>query len=315
MDAGCAAGKRIRMSGRMNIAETVGELHSLLAISRGRNRIALVPTMGCLHAGHVSLIRKAREIADIVVLSIYVNPLQFGPNEDFDAYPRTFEEDCAICDMEGVDAIFHPQNLYPNGQPQVRLQFGNSAGDGLADCLCGAERPGHFDGMAMAVAILLNIVQPDVAIFGEKDWQQLAIVRRMVGDLQMPVELIGVQTMREADGLAMSSRNRYLSVTDRQKAVLLSQVLNSMRKAAESEQDTEILIQHARNILAGAGLQPEYLEIRDADNLTPVRNLGGRAARAFIACRIGPARLIDNIFIANTTKFIANTTNEEALNK
>ncbi len=286
-----------RMAESMKTVATTGELRSLLAMPRGKDRIALVPTMGCLHQGHVALMRRAKDFADIVVVSIYVNPLQFGPNEDFDAYPRSFEQDCAACESAGVDIVFHPQTLYPGGEAQVRLAAG-----GLADALCGAKRPGHFDGVAMAVAVLFNTVQPDVAVFGEKDWQQLAMIRRMVSDLQFPVEIIGVETVREANGLAMSSRNRYLSDAERQQALVLNKALNTMwKKAAEGESDAEVLISLGRNMLAGAGLQPEYLEIRDADDLTPISRIGHHVARAFIACQVGPARLIDNMPISNAS--------------
>jgi len=283
----------------MKTVATSSDLRRLLAISRGKDRIALVPTMGCLHDGHVALMRRARDFADIVVVSIYVNPLQFGPNEDFEAYPRNFTDDCAICEAAGVDVIFHPQSLYPAGQAQVHLVVGGIADNGLADCLCGAERPGHFDGVVMAVAVLFNIVQPDVAVFGEKDWQQLAIICRMVVDLQFPVEIIGMATQREADGLAMSSRNRYLSQTERKQALILSQTLKAMQKAAAAESDAQMLADLGRSMLAEVGLTPQYLEIRDADDLTPLKDLADRAARAFIACQVGPARLIDNISISN----------------
>jgi len=289
-----------RTAESMKTVVTTSELRSLLAVSRAKNRIALVPTMGCLHDGHVALMRRARDSADIVVVSIYVNPLQFGPNEDFDAYPRNFADDCAICEAAGVDVIFHPQTLYPGGEAQVSLTVGGSQANDLANSLCGAQRPGHFDGVAMAVAVLFNIVQPDVAIFGEKDWQQLAMIRRMTDDLQFPVEIIGVETVREADGLAMSSRNRYLSDAERKQALILSQALKAMQKAAEGESDAQVLVALGRNMLAEAGLQPQYLEIRDADDLTPLSCIEKRAARAFIACQIGPARLIDNMSISNT---------------
>jgi len=284
----------------VNIVADTGELRRKLAAFRGKDRLALIPTMGCLHEGHAALMHRAKDFADIVLVSIYVNPLQFGPNEDFAAYPRTFEQDCAVCEREGVDIVFHPHNLYPGGEPQVSLTVGGSQANDLANSLCGAQRPGHFDGVAMAVAVLFNIVQPDVALFGEKDWQQLAMIRRMTDDLQFPVEIIGVETVREADGLAMSSRNRYLSDVERKQALILNQALKAMQKAAKEESDAETLVALGRNMLAEAGLQPQYLEIRDADDLTPLSYIENRAARAFIACQIGPARLIDNMSISNT---------------
>jgi len=275
----------------MNIVSTASDLRRTLAPVRERDRIAFVPTMGCLHEGHLSLIRKARRLADIVVVSIYVNPMQFGPNEDFDAYPRTFEADGALCKQEGVDIIFHPESLYPAGGIKVSL-----AVDELDHCLCGAARPGHFDGVATVVNILFNIVQPDVAIFGEKDWQQLTIIRRMVEGLQMPIEVIGSETLREADGLAMSSRNRYLGDEDRALATYLNKALTAMQSiAGEGETDTRKLIATGTDILTSAGITAEYLEVRDAWSLQTVNTLDHQhPSRAFIAARIGPARLIDN---------------------
>jgi len=298
----------------MNIFRSPDELRRNLQPLRGRNNIAFVPTMGCLHAGHISLIEKARAVADIVIVSIYVNPLQFGPNEDIAAYPRTFEDDRAACAAGGVDVLFHPATLYPASGPNVTLTVSK-----LADCLCGASRPGHFDGVVTVVNMLFNIVQPDIAIFGDKDWQQLAIIRRMVDDLHMPVEIIGVSTKREPDGLAMSSRNRYLSDAGRTQALALSHALKAMQqRVIDGETDVHILIHQGEDILAEAGIQSEYLEVRDAVSLAPVNKLGGfdklntsdssdrlnrrtgkeasrQAARVFIAARVGQARLIDNI--------------------
>lgn len=277
----------------MIVISSATELRRHLAASRNRNRIALVPTMGCLHEGHLSLIRKAREHADIVVVSIYVNPLQFGPNEDFDAYPRTFDADATLCKAENVDVIFHPESLYADGKPQVRL----CVDEALTGCLCGASRPGHFDGVATVVSILFHIVQPEIAVFGEKDWQQLTIIRRMVEDLMMPLEVIGVPTVREDDGLAMSSRNRYLNAIDRKRAAHLSKALARMQQlAAGGETNADILIGTGRDTLAHFDIEPEYLEIRDAASLQCVERLSADTpARAFIAARIGHARLIDNV--------------------
>jgi len=277
------------------IIHSPSDLRRHLAESRGKDRLALVPTMGCLHEGHLSLIRKARSLADIVVLSIYVNPLQFGPNEDLDAYPRTFEADAALCKAEGVDVIFHPDNLYAAGTPLVSLHV-----EELDRCLCGTARPGHFDGVATVVSILFNIVQPEIAVFGEKDWQQLTIIRRMVEGLQMPLEIIGSETVREADGLAMSSRNRYLGTADRVKAKHLNLALTAMQTLAEfGESDAQVLLKAAGDILGGQDITPEYLEIRDAYTLQPVRMLQqAHPTRAFIAARIGASRLIDNATLA-----------------
>ena len=275
----------------MKTAKTAADIRTLLAPHRGKSRIALVPTMGCLHRGHISLIRKARKTADVVVVSIYVNPMQFGPNEDLKTYPRPIAEDMAACRAEDVDCVFHPETLYAGDGPMVTL-----AVSGLADCLCGEHRPGHFDGVATVVSILFNIVQPDIAVFGEKDWQQLVIIRRMVADLHMPVDIITIPTVRENDGLAMSSRNRYLSNDERLCASQLNKALTVMAGAVrQGETDTGTLVSRARAHLASHGITPEYLEVRTADNLKPVKRLNGMPARAFVAANIGGARLIDNM--------------------
>jgi len=275
----------------MRIAKTPVEMREVLAPQRGRKTIALVPTMGCLHEGHLSLIRKARTLADLVVVSIYVNPMQFGPNEDMDAYPRTVDADVAACEAEGVNYIFHPEGLYPEDGAKVTLAVTE-----LADCLCGKHRPGHFDGVATVVNILFNIVQPDVAVFGEKDWQQLAIIRCMVSDLHMPVEIIGEPTVREADGLAMSSRNRYMTANERNVSRWIHaslQVMNDACRGGETQVST--LLARGRNCLEQHGIVPEYMEIREADSLASIERLNGTPARAFVAAKIGNARLIDNI--------------------
>ena len=276
----------------MRVAQSTTEIRRQLKPHRGHKTIAFVPTMGCLHEGHLSLIRKARNHADIVVVSIYVNPLQFGPNEDLEKYPRTFESDAKLCAGEGVDFIFYPSTLYPKSGARITLKATK-----LSDSLCGVSRPGHFDGVVTVVNILFNIIQPDVAIFGEKDWQQLAIIRRMVSDLQMPIEIIAAETQREPDGLAMSSRNRYLSEQDRQKAVLISQVLVSLQNmTANGETRTEVLKTTACKQLEDAGIRPEYLDIRHANSLRMKRTLNTKQQfRAFIAAMVGKTRLIDNM--------------------
>lgn len=277
----------------MRVAHSADEIRRQLKPLRGNKTIAFVPTMGCLHKGHLSLIRKAKEAADIVVVSIYVNPLQFGPNEDLDKYPRTFDTDAKLCAEAGVDFIFHPSTLYEKQGPAITLQAAAS----LCDCLCGTTRPGHFDGVLTVVNILFNIVQPDMAVFGEKDWQQLTIIRRMVSDLQMPIEVIAAETVREQDGLAMSSRNRYLSASDRTAATAISQALRAMQRlASHGESDINTLKLEALTILAAAGIEPEYLDIRHPASLKNRRKLNSmRPARAFIAARVGTARLIDNM--------------------
>ena len=291
----------------MNVVTTSEELRRTLAPVRGRERIAFVATMGCLHEGHVSLIRKAKRLADIVVVSIYVNPRQFGPNEDLDAYPRTFDADRELCEREGVNVLFHPANLYPEDGVRVSLTV-----DDLDHCLCGTSRPGHFDGVVTVVNILFNIVQPDIAIFGEKDWQQLAIISRMGSDLQMNVEIIGAPTLREADGLAMSSRNRYLSDNDRKLAPRLHETLQAVSKLlAAGENDAKALLAHGHAQLAEAGITPEYLEIRDAITLQPVEQVE-TPCRIFIAAKIGNARLIDNIALERTLENRPESTVESA---
>lgn len=275
----------------MRVANTTAEIRRQLKSLRDSNSIALIPTMGCLHEGHMSLIRKARQMADIVVVSIYVNPLQFGPNEDLDRYPRTFENDARLCADAGVDFIFHPSSLYPKSGPKVTVKATK-----LSECLCGESRPGHFDGVVTVVNILFNIVQPDIAIFGEKDWQQLAIIRRMASDLQMAIEIIGCPTLRESDGLALSSRNRYLSDGDRSVALAISKSLITMQQmAASGESDIEAVKAVATRILHNAGITPDYLDIRSASSLKIKRKLNRQPARAFIAAKVGNTRLIDNM--------------------
>lgn len=276
------------------ITSSAGLRRELDAMRQGK-RVVLVPTMGCLHEGHLSLIRLARDLADIVVVSIYVNPLQFGPNEDFSAYPRPFEADAYLCREAGANLLFHPQNLYPQGEPQVSLCVHE-----LDKVLCGASRPGHFDGVATVVAILLNLVRPEVAVFGEKDWQQLAIIRRMTTDLAMAVSVIGAPTVRESDGLAMSSRNRYLDADERKRATGLYRALAAMRGSAANASSPEALLDIGRTSLKQDGIAPEYLEIRDAETLQEPDPK--RPARAFIAARIGSARLIDNISLESALK-------------
>jgi pantoate--beta-alanine ligase len=256
-------------------------------------RIALAPTMGALHEGHLSLVTLGCAHAQRVVATIFVNPTQFGPNEDLAAYPRDEARDAAMLGSAGCDLIFAPslEEMYPPGfSTEVRVK-------GLTDCLCGTVRPGHFDGMAQVVTKLLNQAQADVAIFGEKDWQQLAVIRRLAHDLDIPTEILGAPIVREADGLAMSSRNRYLDEVQRAVAGQLSRVIRAAADrvalgappAAEMDAGVRALIE--------AGFdQVDYVECRDAENLTPVERFApGRPARVFAAARLGRARLIDNV--------------------
>jgi pantoate--beta-alanine ligase len=260
---------------------------------REGHRIAFVPTMGNLHAGHGNLVKQAALHADRVVASIFVNPLQFGPNEDFAAYPRTPDEDRKLLESLRTHLLFVPEveDMYPQGQvATARVQVPD-----LDSILCGAVRPGHFTGVATIVTKLLNLVQPDVALFGEKDYQQLMIIRRAATDLCMPVEIIGVPTMREADGLAMSSRNRYLSADERVLAPLIYKELEQVRKAIESgERDFGALEKAGFSSLQQVGFRPDYFSIRDAATLGEPPITEGEVV-ILVAARIGRARLIDNV--------------------
>lgn len=279
----------------MQIIRTLSELRtSVRALRSGDNRIALVPTMGALHAGHMALMREAKRVADIVIASIFVNPLQFGPNEDLDAYPRQETADAAMLADEGVEILWVPDvaTMYPKGHA---TQIGVA---GLDAMLCGAVRPDHFDGVATVVAKLFNQVQPDVALFGEKDWQQLAIIRRMAGDLDFALEIVGVPTVRESDGLALSSRNAYLSADDRKAAAILPQTMRSAVIAIERGANVEAILGEARAAILAAGFSSiDYLELRD-DTTLALLDCARPGARLFAAARIGTTRLIDNISAA-----------------
>ena len=262
-------------------------------------RLALVPTMGALHEGHLTLVREAQARADHVAVSIFVNPRQFGPNEDLDAYPRRLARDAALLEAEGVALLWAPtvEAMYPQGYAT------NISVSGLDAVLCGAARPGHFDGVATVVCKLFNQVRPDIALFGEKDWQQLAIIRRMARDLDLvsphAERIIGVPTVREADGLAMSSRNQYLSPEQRAQAPGLAA---AMRKAiagivAGAAISTTLEVLRA-DVLAAGFASIDYADLRDANTLKALSVFDGRAARLLVAARIGPARLIDNMAVA-----------------
>ena len=260
---------------------------------RQGERIAFVPTMGNLHAGHGSLVSRASELADHVIVSVFVNPLQFGPNEDFAAYPRTPEDDKNLLRALQVELLFAPEveDIYPEGQQtSARVHV-----PGLEDILCGAFRPGHFMGVATVVTKLLNLVQPDVALFGEKDFQQLMVIRRAATDLCMPVEIVGVPTTREPDGLAMSSRNRYLKPEQRAVAPKIFAALDQARVAIESgSTDYAALETAGAESLQQAGFRPDYFAIRDAHTLqSPDAN--SKDLVVLTAARIGRARLIDNV--------------------
>jgi pantoate--beta-alanine ligase len=251
-------------------------------------RVGFVPTMGFLHHGHTSLMDIARQRCDWLVVSIYVNPLQFGPNEDLAQYPRDPEGDAAKCRAHGVDAILMPPDLYaPKHSTKVNVT-------GLTQGLCGADRPTHFEGVTTVVARLFGLVQPHVAVFGEKDFQQLATIRRMVRDLAMPIDIVGGPLVRDDDGVALSSRNAYLSPDERVRARTISAALRAMAAAsAAGETDCARLLDLGRARLDVDAL--DYLEIRYEEDLSPLPRLDGRPARAFAAAKVGRPRLIDNL--------------------
>jgi pantoate--beta-alanine ligase len=280
--------------GEIKIARTVSALRQAVAGWRGRGeRVGLVPTMGAIHAGHLALAGAARTQCERVVASLFVNPKQFGPSEDFTAYPRDEAADFAAFEKAGVDLVFTPPvaEMYPPGfATAVRI-------GGVSEGLDGAFRPGHFEGVATVVTKLLLQCLPDAAYFGEKDYQQLMVVRRLVRDLDIPVRIEGVPTVREADGLALSSRNAYLSAEERRTAPLLYRVLcDASARIAQGDEVASVLDQRVE-VLRGAGFAVDYLELCDAAELTPVRRLAG-PARLLAAARLGRTRLIDNIPVA-----------------
>jgi pantoate--beta-alanine ligase len=275
--------------------ERIAEVRRRVAEARGRgSRIGLVPTMGALHEGHASLIRAARSETGFVVVSIFINPTQFGPGEDFAKYPRPVAKDLALCRSEGVDLVFAPAagEMYPGGfATTVRVA-------GLSETMCGRFRPGHFDGVATVVAKLLAIVRPDVAYFGEKDAQQLAVVRRMVADLNLPVEIRGCPLIREPDGLAMSSRNAYLSADERRKSLALSAALAEAREAIQGgERDgARLAARVSERLRAAEGVEIEYVAVVDPDTLADLQRIGSRVLVA-VAAQVGAVRLIDNCLL------------------
>lgn len=283
------------MSSAPVLAPTREELAGLLATARAGGRpVGFVPTMGALHEGHASLIRAARErVGDgPVVVSVFVNPLQFGPNEDLDRYPRTLEADLEVCAREGADLVFAPsvEEVYPGGPPQVTVRPGP-----LGKVLEGKTRPGHFRGVLTVVAKLFGLVRPDVAVFGEKDYQQLTLIRRMALDLNLGVEIVGAETVREPDGLALSSRNRYLEADQRADAVALSRALRAAQDAAAY--GAGVALREARaELRAAPGVDLDYLVITDPDlGELPDDVPPGTAARVLVAARVGTTRLIDNM--------------------
>lgn len=280
----------------MRILTTISEMQSASGMSRDRGRrIGLVLTMGALHEGHLALVRTARETCHWVVASIFVNPTQFGPDEDLTKYPRSFERDAALLEQEHVDVLFAPtvEEMYPTGTATTWVTV-----DGLTDKLDGRSRPGHFRGVATVVTKLFHIVEPDVAFFGQKDAAQLAIIRRMVRDLSFPIEIVGGAIVREPDGLAMSSRNVYLDGMERRQALVLHRVLSQIRKMHEQgARDAGLLASFGKHEIA---LEPavklDFLEIVHPDTLDPVASVKDGALVA-VAAWVGETRLIDNIIL------------------
>ncbi|WP_412513596.1 pantoate--beta-alanine ligase [Shewanella indica] len=257
--------------------------------------VAFVPTMGNLHQGHVSLILEAARRADHVVASIFVNPLQFGKNEDLDAYPRTLGADQQKLTEAGCELLFTPtpELIYPKGlDAQTFVEV-----PGISDQLCGASRPGHFRGVATIVCKLFNIVQPDIALFGRKDYQQLLVIKTMVSDLSLPIEVIGVETVREDSGLALSSRNGYLTEAEKALAPKLKAAMDKLAEAIVLGQDIDQAISDTKEFLRAAGLEPDYLEVREASSLKPVSS-DDKSLVILAAAYLGKARLIDNITLS-----------------
>ncbi|MFW5950803.1 MAG: pantoate--beta-alanine ligase [Gemmatimonadota bacterium] len=287
----------------MKVATRIGEVRREVAAVRRRagsvaagdgHVIALVPTMGALHEGHLSLMDRARELAGHVVVSIFVNPTQFGPGEDYEQYPRALERDVELAEARGVDLVYAPPSdeVYPDGSPAIRVVPGP-----LAERLCGASRPGHFEGVLTVVCKLFNMVQPDVAVFGRKDYQQATLIRQMVRALDFPVRVELGPTVREEDGLALSSRNRYLSTRERGRAASLSQGLFAARAAfEEGVRDADRLKARVRGTMRDADVEPEYIELVDPDTLEPVDGAVEGSVLA-VAARVGETRLIDNIIL------------------
>ena len=272
----------------MKVVRTIEEVRRELA---GREGVGFVPTMGYLHEGHLSLIRRAREECETVVVSIFVNPKQFGEGEDLDAYPRDLDRDLGLAHM--ADLVFVPEadEIYPPGF-STTVEVGD-----LTEVLCGGARPGHFAGVTTVVTKLFNIVRPDVAYFGQKDAQQAIVIRRLVRDLAMPVRIEVCPTVREEDGLAMSSRNAYLGPEERERALALSRSLRAAEAAvAAGRIEADDVLAAAREQLQQAGLEPEYLELRSAQDLRPVERVNGSTLLA-VAAQVGRARLIDNTIL------------------
>ena len=282
----------------MQLVHTISEVRDSVAQAKALGlRVGFVPTMGALHEGHLTLVHKAREECGFVVVSVFVNPTQFLPNEDFNKYPRTLEADAGGCESAGVDIVFAPSagEMYPDGF-DAWVEVGT-----VTDSLEGEIRPGHFKGVTTVCAKLFNIVCPDAAFFGRKDYQQLAVIKKMVRDLNMPLEIRPVDIVRESDGMAMSSRNRYLSPDERQSATVLSKSLFAAKELySNGERDSSVILKVASEILAREPrLTLDYLIIADSETLQPVNKIV-RAVVILLAGRLGPIRLIDNIVLGDS---------------
>jgi pantoate--beta-alanine ligase len=283
----------------MKIVRDRTELREALAEPRREGkRIGLVPTMGYFHDGHLSLMRQAREDCDVVVVSLFVNPTQFGPGEDLDVYPQDEDRDAELAALEGVDLLWMPDagEMYPEGFA-TSVEVANSL-TGVLEGDPDHRGPSHFRGVTTVVAKLFNSVQPDIAYFGRKDAQQALVIERMARDLDFPVEIAVLPTVREDDGLALSSRNAYLTADQREQASAISRALQAAKDAASGgETSTAALVEAARNELRKSGIEPEYVEARAAEDLSPVAELNGRPVLVAVAARVGRARLIDNVLI------------------
>lgn len=279
----------------MRTIERVHDLRDLCDRARAAGgRVGFVPTMGYFHAGHRSLMRAARADTDLVVVSLFVNPLQFAPNEDLAAYPRDRAGDAAAAEAEGVDILFAPttDEVYPR-PPVTTVRV-----EGLTAGLCGRSRPTHFDGVTTVVAKLFSMVGPSRAYFGRKDAQQAVVIERMARDLDFPVRVEVLPTVRGADGVALSSRNSYLDAGERERATAISRALRTAERAvADGERSTAALTERIAAELREAGIEPEYVEARDAGDLTPVSELNGRPVLVAVAAPVGRARLIDNVVV------------------
>ncbi len=286
----------------MEVVEKVDELRKKVRKARKKGqRVGFVPTMGFFHPGHLALMKRARKECNVVVVSLFVNPTQFGPNEDYASYPRDFERDCRLARGVGADYLFHPsvEEIYP--EPQLSWVEVEKVTQGL----CGQFRPGHFRGVATVVAKLFNLVQPDVAYFGEKDYQQLQVIKRLVKDLNFPIEVVGVPTVREKDGLAMSSRNTYLLPSERQAALRLSQALKLAQVLYEGgERKASVIKERLKDFLKEEPLLKwDYIEVREPETLGEIEIIESQALVA-LAARVGKTRLIDNVVLGRPETYV-----------